>query len=234
MARECPVCGSVRFGGAGLPAGRVRSALTDALGVEVGLLTADEQEALDAPVVVGTARPVLKREWDLVAIPDAEALLLGSGTVQRGFRLVYGAAEASRGRLLAQTRSPEHPVLRAALAGDYEAFVSAELPRLRALGYPPFGHVASITLTGSENEIRRAVESRLRPVLESSVELTGPALVSANGEKATSDVTVAWRLLLKGRRRDRVAAAATSLVTGRTDGGRGGPRVRVEVDPEEV
>lgn len=232
MAPGCPACGSDRLGGAGLAAGRVRAALADALGVEVGLLTADAREALEARVVVGTARPVSKEEWDLVAVPDADALLLGAGRIETGFRLLYRSAETSRSRLLAQTRSPEHPVLRAALAGDYESFAAAELERRRVLGYPPHGHHASITLTGPESEVRHAVKSRLRPVLEPSIELTGPSPVPANG--AGDDAGAAWRLLLKGRRRDRVAAAAKDLVAGMVEGKRGGMRARVEMDPEEV
>lgn len=229
MVRACPACGSDRLGAAGLAAGRVRSALAGALGVEAGLLTAGEQAGLEAPVVVGTPGLVLKQRWDLIAIPDADALLFGSGPVERGFRLLYTAAEASR-RLLAQTRSPEHPTLRAALAGDYEAFASAELPRRRALAYPPHGHLARITLTGPESEVRRAVESVLRPALEPGIELTGPSPVPGN---AGADVETCWRLLLRGRRRGKVAAVA-ALVARRVAGGRGGLRARVEVDPEEV
>jgi primosomal protein N' len=106
-----------------------RASLAEALGVEVGLLTAEKREAQGAPVVVCTPRYLAGGGWDLVAVPDADSLLFGSGSTERGFRLLYGAAEVSRGRLLAQTRSPEHPVLRAALADDYEGFASAEMPR---------------------------------------------------------------------------------------------------------
>ncbi len=237
-ARECPACGSDRLGAAGLAAGGVRSTLAGALDVEVGLLTARERDAAGAPVVVGTPGLVLKKRWDLVVVPDADALLFGSGTVERGFGLLYGAAEASRSRLLAQTRSPEHPVLRAALAGDYEAFAAAELPRRRALGYPPHGHLAKITLTGPERAVRRAVESGLRPALEPGIELTGPSPVPANGANVKAKTganaeTTSWRLLLRARGRESVAAAA-ALVARRVAERCGGLRVRVEVDPEEV
>lgn len=226
--RECPGCGAERLGEAGLAVDRARASLAGSLGVEVGILTAENREAGGAPVVVCTPRYVAGGGWDLVAVPDADSLLFGSGSTERGFRLLYGVAEASRGRLLVQTRSPEHHVLRAALADDYEGFAAAELPRRRALGYPPYGHLAKVALAGPEEEVRRAVESGVRPAPGAGVEMTGPAVAPTGpaGENV-------WRLLLRGRRREEVAEAAARVA--RVAGARRGKiRARIEVDPEEV
>lgn len=227
--RECPSCGSGRVGASGLTVGRVRESLAGTLGVEVGMITAEKKEAPEAPVIAGTARPILKEEWDLVVVPDADALLFGAGSVERGFGLLYGAAGASRGSLIAQTRSPEHPVMRAALAGDYEAFAAAEVPRRRDLGYPPHGHLARITLSGPGDEVRRAVKSVLRPALEPGTEMIGPTIIPTGGARPGTS----WRVLLRNRRREPVARAA-ALVARRAAGGSGGLRASVEVDPEEV
>jgi primosomal protein N' (replication factor Y) len=227
-ARQCPRCGSERLGEAGLAVDGARASLAEALGGEVGLLTAEKREAQGAPVVVCTPRYVAGGGWDLVAVPDADSLLFGSGSTERGFRLLYGVSEASRGRLLVQTRSPEHPVLRAALADDYEGFAAAELPRRRIMSYPPYGHLAKVTLAGSEDEVQLAVESGVRPAPGTGVEMTGPAAVSA--EPAGETV---WRLLLRGRRREAVAEAA-ARVARMAATRRGRLRARIEVDPEEV
>ena len=140
--------------------------------------------------------------------------------------MFYGTAEVARKLLLIQTRVPEHYALRAAVRGDYESFAAAELPRLRALGYPPFAYVASLTFEGSEAALFGAVESRLRPALEAGVEMSDPVLLKRTTERS------AWRVLLRAKWRPAVARAATlaARIAARTSG----LEVRVDVDPEEV
>jgi primosomal protein N' (replication factor Y) (superfamily II helicase) len=224
----CAECGSERMRQTGLGVERVRHELSEVLGARVGLITAEVQNDTDASVVVGTAPRILDGEWDAVILPDADAFLAGNGigAVERSFRLFYGSAEVARKLLLIQTRVPEHYALRTAVSGDYEAFAAAELPRLRALGYPPFAYSASLTFEGSEAALFGAVESRLRPALEAGVEMWGPVLLGRTGE------TGAWRVLLRARRRPVVARAATlaARIAARTRG----LEVRVDVDPEEV
>ena len=227
-AGPCAECGAGRMRQTGLGVERVRDELSGVLGAPVGLITAEDRDDADAPVVVGTAPRILEGEWDAVILPDADAFLAGNGigAVERSFRLFYGSAEVARKLLLIQTHVPEHYALRAAVRGDYEAFAAAELPRLRALGYPPFGYSASLTFEGSEAALFGAVESRLRPALEAGVEMLGPVLLGRTGE------TGAWRVLLKARSRPVVARAATlaARIAARTRG----LEVRVDVDPEEV
>jgi primosomal protein N' (replication factor Y) (superfamily II helicase) len=224
----CVECGSNRMRQTGLGVERVRDELSDLLGTQVGIMTAEGQDHADAPVVVGTAPRLLDGEWDAVILPDADAFLAGSGVgaVERAFRLFYGSAEVARKLLLLQTRLPEHYALRAAVSGDYEAFATAELPRLRALGYPPFAYAASLTFEGSEAALTGAVESRLRPALEAGIEMSGPVLLRRTAE------TTAWRVLLRAKRKPAVARAATlaARIVARTRG----LQVRVDVDPEEV
>lgn len=231
VAETCPDCGSDRLGGTGFAVERVRDELAKALGVEVGLVTADAREGDEALVVVGTARYILEREWDLVAIPDADSLLFGeASSSEKGFRLLYRAAEASRNRLLVQTRSPEHQVLQAALRGDYEAFAAAELPKRRRLQYQPHAHLAEVVLEGTEETVHRAVESRLRPALEHGVEMLDP--VPSPGDGGGRDV---WRVLLRSRERN--ALAKTAALVSRLAAekrGRNGLKARINMDPEEV
>ncbi len=232
-AKECPDCGSDRLGGAGFAIERVRAELADALDVEVGLLTASGREGEEALVVAGTARCVLEGEWDLIVVPDADSLLVAGSSVEKGFRVLYAAAEASSARLLVQTRSPEHHALRAALRGDYEAFAAVELPKRRALGYPPHAHLAEITFEGPEETVRRTVESRLRPALASSgVELLDPVPLAA---PSGGGGCPAWRVLLRSRKRGALAEAAALVarLVARTRG-RGKLEARIDTDPQEV
>jgi primosomal protein N' (replication factor Y) len=224
----CSECGSDRVRPTGLGVERVRDELSDVLGTQVGLITADGREHTGASVVVGTAPRILDAEWDAVVLPDADAFLgaSGVGAAERAFRLFYRAAESARGLLLIQTRLPEHYVLRAGVRGDFEAFAEAELPRLRSLAYPPFGHVAALTFGGSESAVLGAVESRLRPALGPEVEMSSPIPLGRAGKRS------AWRVLLRSRGRSAVAraAAGAARAAARTHG----LTVRVELDLEEV
>ena len=127
---------------------------------------------------------------------------------------------------MVQTRLPEHYALQAAVRGDYPAFTAAELPRLRSLGYPPFVHLASLTLEGSEGAVRRAVESRPRTALEPEVVISAPVLLAGAGGSPT------WRVLLRSRERSAVARAGT--LAARLAAKTYGLKARVDVDPEEV
>ncbi|PLS83990.1 MAG: hypothetical protein CYG60_20240 [Actinobacteria bacterium] len=227
---SCPACGSNRLRAVGLAAEGVRDALAEALGVEVGLVSAEDRAGGGARIVVGAPRMVLCEGWDMVAVPDADAFVSGTFSIEKGFKVLYRAAEASRERILAQTRSPEHPALLAALRGDYDSFAAAELPGRRSLGYPPYGHVAEVSLSGPEGEVRRAVESKLRPAIGPGVTMTDPMPLLASGPDGGRTV---WRLLLRGHARADVASAAA--VVARAAAGTGGKlRARIEMDPEEV
>jgi primosomal protein N' (replication factor Y) (superfamily II helicase) len=227
-AARCERCGSGRLSPAGVAVERVREELSVYLKARVGLLTAGRRDDEDAAVVVGTTHCVLEEEWEAVMVPDADALLQAPGVAasERAFRTLYGAAEAARRLLLVQTRLPEHDVLRAAVRGDYPAFAASELARLRAVGYPPYAHLAALTIEGREETVRVAVESRLRPAIEKGVDISDPVPVGRAGEAP------AWRLLLRSPERPAVARAATAAA--RLVAGTGGLRARVEVDPEEV
>ena len=92
---SCLACGSDRLRAVGLAAEGVRDALAGALGVEVGLVSAEDREGGGASIVVGTPRMVLREEWDMVAVPDADAFVSGAHSAEKGFRVLYGAAEGS-------------------------------------------------------------------------------------------------------------------------------------------
>ena len=226
---SCEACGSERMATTGLAVERVREEIATALDCPVGLLTAESREQENADIVVGTARSILSREWDVVAVPDADSYLLGSrvGAVERSFRLIYRATEAARTRLLIQTRVPEHYALQTALRGDYPSFASAELSRRRSLGYPPYTHMASLRLQGSERDARLAVESVLRPALDWKVEILNLVSLARSGKQPS------WQVLLKSRERPAVARAA-GLAARTIARGNSKLKVEVDIDPEEV
>lgn len=226
---SCEACSSERMATTGLAVERVREDIAAALDCPVGLLTAESRAEENAGIVVGTARSILSQEWDIVAVPDADSYLLGSrvGAAERAFRLIYRATEAARTRLLIQTRVPEHYALQTALRGDYPSFASAELFRRRSLGYPPYTHMASLRLRGSEGVVQRAVESMVRPAMDWEVEISTLVPLDRSGTKPS------WQILLKSKERPAVARAA-GLAARTIARGNSKLKVEVEIDPEEV
>jgi primosomal protein N' (replication factor Y) len=172
-AGPCAECGAKRMRQTGLGVERVRDELSKALGVRIGLITAEGRDDADAPVVVGTAPRILQGEWDAVILPDADAFLAGSGAsaVERAFRLFYGSAEVARKLLLIQTRVPEHYALRAALRGDYgvrrrgaSQAPRARLPAVRVRRLPDVRGVRSSALRCGRIPLAAGPRSRGRNV----------------------------------------------------------------------
>ncbi|MBF9046182.1 primosomal protein N' [Rhodobacterales bacterium LSUCC0031] len=93
----------------------------------------------------------------LVGVIDADLGLQGSDlrAAERTFQLMRqvsgraGRAEAP-GVALLQTFQPEHPVVRAILAGDEEGFWRAEATEREATGMPPYGRLAGIIISGDD------------------------------------------------------------------------------------
>lgn len=221
---HCENCGSGRLSFTGLAVERVKEDLTRELGVEVGCYTAGLKENVAAQVVVGTAQRILEQEWDTVVIPDVDSFMFLGGFrgSERGFRIVFKAAEMARHRLLLQTRIPEHYALQAALRADYAGFAAAELSRRRALRYPPYTHLATLTLTGTETGVHSAVESAIDAGQDPVVEVLGPLPVEARD----------WRVVLRSR--DRMALAEVASRVARAVSVVHGMKMRIDLDPEEV
>src|SRR5215218_6174028 len=87
---------------------------------------------------------------NLVGIVDAD-LGLSNGdprAAERTFQLLHQVAgragrEAGRGVGFLQTHQPEHPVLRALVAADRDAFYTSEIELREKTHYPPFARLAS-------------------------------------------------------------------------------------------
>ena len=96
----------------------------------------------------------------LVGVIDADLGLQGSDlrAAERTFQLmrqVAGRAGRSsrRGTALLQTFQPEHPVIRAILTGDEEAFWGAEAAERREAGMPPFGRMAGVVISDPDPQV---------------------------------------------------------------------------------
>ena len=121
---------------------------------------------------------------NLVGIVDAD-LGLNNGdprAAERTFQLLHqvvgrAGRDAGIGRGYLQTHQPEHPVMRALIAQDREAFYDAEIATREAAHYPPFGRLASLVVSGADKHetpsYARAL-ARAAPPLD-DVRVLGPA-----------------------------------------------------------
>ncbi len=113
-----------------------------------------------ADIIIGTQIVAKGHNFPLltlVGVIDADLGLQGSDlrAAERTFQLMRqvagraGRAE-KRGAAWLQTHQPEHPVIRAILGGDEEAFWRAEAAERRAAGVPPYGRMAGIILSSPD------------------------------------------------------------------------------------
>jgi primosomal protein N' (replication factor Y) len=120
----------------------------------------------------------------LVGVIDAD-LGLSNGdprAAERTFQLLHqvigrAGREEGRGFGLLQTHQPEHPVMKALIAQDRDAFYSAEIAAREALSYPPFGRLAGLLVSGAD---KHAAESYARKIAgcaprDERVRVLGPA-----------------------------------------------------------
>jgi primosomal protein N' (replication factor Y) len=121
---------------------------------------------------------------NLVGVVDAD-LGLSNGdprAAERTFQLLHqvigrAGRDAGMGHGYLQTHQPEHPVMRALIAQDREAFYSAEIEVRERDHYPPFGRLASIVVSGPD---KHATESHARALARAApthddVRILGPA-----------------------------------------------------------
>jgi primosomal protein N' (replication factor Y) len=173
---------------------------------------------------------------NLVGIVDAD-LGLANGdprAAERTFQLLHqvvgrAGREEGRGCGYLQTHQPEHPVMRALIAQDREAFYQAEIEMREKTGYPPFGRLASLLVSGGDKHATEAHARKIAAVapLHDDVRVLGPA----EAPLAVVRARYRFRILVKSPRafdlsvylREWLAAAPKS---------KGTLKLEVDVDPQ--
>jgi primosomal protein N' (replication factor Y) (superfamily II helicase) len=173
---------------------------------------------------------------NLVGVVDAD-LGLANGdprAAERTFQLLHQVAgragrEQGRGHGYLQTHHPEHPVMRALIAGDREAFYANEIAAREQLGYPPFGRLASLIVSGPEKVAAEAYARRLTAVAprDDAVRLLGPA----EAPLALVRGRYRFRLLVKSPRGFDLSAYLREWLVAAPKR-KGNLRLDVDVDPQ--
>jgi primosomal protein N' (replication factor Y) len=249
----CPVCSSPELARLGAGTERLEAELAahvpelerfrlDAYAVtRPGALTETLQRFADADraVLLGTQMVAKGHHFEgvaLAAVIDADTgmALPDFRAEERTFQLVTQLAGRSGrdapGRVLVQTYQPDSRPVALAARHDVEEFLRGELERRRELGYPPFGHLVRIVVSGPQAEGPNAVLSELRAGLEGiagDAELLGPApLLRLRGRHRA-------QLLAKTASPRPLAALAGRLLNAAAPAmRRDGLSVSVDVDPQ--
>ena len=108
---------------------------------------------------------------NLVGVVDAD-LGLSNGdprAAERTFQLlnqVIGRAGREQGRGVGylQTHQPEHPVMKALVACDREAFYASEIEARERTGYPPFGRLASLIVSAGDRPTAEGFARKLAAI----------------------------------------------------------------------
>ena len=153
----CTVCGSTALKTLRMGVERAREELEAFLGEPVDEITAASEQRPQQRVAIGT-EAVLHRvdRADVVVFLDFDQELLAvrqraaeqaMAMISQAARLVGG--RGSGGRVVVQTRQPEHEVILAAGRGDPALVAVAERDRRRPLRLPPYGAQVSISGEGA-------------------------------------------------------------------------------------
>jgi len=121
---------------------------------------------------------------NLVGVVDAD-LGLSNGdprAAERTWQLlnqVIGRAGRDQGQGVGylQTHQPEHPVMKALVACDREAFYASEIEMREKSGYPPFGRLASLIVSAGDRPTAEGFARKLAAIapIDERIKVLGPA-----------------------------------------------------------
>jgi primosomal protein N' (replication factor Y) len=202
VPQRCSACKSPSLGFEGAGTERIESALEGAFpAARVARLDRDTGAGLksegvlrkmqegELDILVGTQMVTKGHDLPRVTLvgvlnADAGLSMPDYQASERTFQLlVQVAGRAGRGdtpgKVLIQTRSPEHPAIALALKHDVDGFVRYGLADRESLGYPPFSRLAMVRVSAVDEQVARQAIAELastaRHYAGGQVEILGPS-----------------------------------------------------------
>ena len=172
---------------------------------------------------------------NLVGIVDAD-LGLANGdprAAERTFQLLHQVAgRRPRGRAgqgFLQTHQPEHPVMRALISGDRDAFYDTEIAQRESAGYPPFGRLAALIVSGADKHEDGSHARKLAAAspLDDNVRVLGPA----EAPLAVVRGRYRYRLLIKSPRNFDLSHYVRGWIANAPKT-RGSLKLEMDIDPQ--
>jgi primosomal protein N' (replication factor Y) len=233
---SCPVCGhaDIIFRTAGtkaiveevhklFPQARVARFDTDNLRGERFERHYETIKQGEVDILVGTQ--LLAKGLDLprlstlgILLADTSLYLPDFSAQERTFQLIsqvlgrIGRGHVA-GRAIIQTYHPDHPVLQAAIKGDYQTFYKAELTERQEFLFPPFCYLLKLTVRRASIKSAEAAAEKLKEEIEQSdyrVRVEGPA--PSFYERLQNKYQ--WQLVVKAKDRHELIKIMGALPSG--------------------
>ena len=198
----------------------------------------DRMRRAEVDILVGTQMVTKGHDLPnvtLVGVLNADAALSlpDFRAAERTFHLlVQVAGRAGRGetpgRVLIQTRQPEHAAVRFAVRHDVQGFIEAELRDREELGYPPFRRMAMVRIDAVEEGRARGEADKLSRM---AVRAAPPGVqISAPAPAPLARLRSRFRFQFVLRSADRAALRSALLAVARASVDRH-VRMAIDVDP---
>ncbi len=254
---RCTSCGATQLSLEGLGTEKLESTLAEGFpGARIARLDRDVAAGMasekilarvrrgEVDILVGTQMVTKGHDLanvTLVGVINADAALsmpdfrAGERTFQL---LVQVAGRAGRherpGRVIIQTRSPEHPAIVFAAKHDVDGFLRAELVDRRETNYPPIARLALLRIEAVDEKIAEAAARTLadvarttRAVESRAVEVMGPAPAPIPRLRGR----FRFRVMLRAAERPPLRAALSAVQRAMADLDR---RIRAIIDVDPV
>jgi primosomal protein N' (replication factor Y) len=209
-------------------------------------------QAKELDILIGTQLVVTRRPqpvFSLVGLvyPDAALHLPDFQAAERAYhtlRDVMALADPhdSTAEIVIQTYVPQHHVIRALAERNPSIFYESELAARQALGYPPFGRLIGLRVSGIKEDLVEAAATRWAAALRQTGGSTAklpPTVIEVLGPIPATPARVRGRfrrqLVVKGTDGIALRQAVQVTLTGLEKTSRaGGLRYDIDVDPQSL
>lgn len=165
-------------------------------------------------------------------LPDFRA---SERTLQLLLQVAGRAGRGERpGRVVVQTYNPDHPAVVFSARQDFETFASRELAQRKEAGYPPFGHLVLVRISGTREDSTARAAGILGEIARrvcqdaAGVQCLGPSPAPISRLKGR----FRWQLLLKGAVRAELHRVTSRILEQVRPGFPSRIRLTVDVDPQ--
>jgi primosomal protein N' (replication factor Y) len=256
LPEGCSGCGSVALMLEGLgterleaivgeafPSARIARLDRDVANASKSQSILDRMRAGEIDILVGTQMVTKGHDLPnvtLVGVVNADAALSlpDFRAAERGFQLlVQVAGRAGRrdrpGRVLIQTRAPDHPAVAFASKHDVLGFLERELMDRCEVGYPPFTRLGLVRIDAADEDLARSTAAKIARDVKASPEVRAKRVVvlgPAAAPIARLRGRFRFRVLLRAEERGPLRIALAIAARARDEADRRA-RVVIDVDP---